>query len=227
VIGDNGQPVLSYKKPNAGRSSPVATPVESDEFNGSELGGQWQWQANPMPGWALPAPALGALRLYTIAMPEPARNLWDAPNILLQKFPAPEFEVTAKRSFHAMADTDATGLIVMGSDYAYVSVRRQSGGLYVSQSVCQRADAGGKEREIAPQRVAAQPLLFRVSVGPDAVCRFSYSADGANYQPVGEPFQAKKGRWIGAKVGLFAVRCGPGGENGYADYDWFRVAAAR
>ena len=35
--------------------------------------------------------------------------------------------------------------------------------------------------------------------------------------------RARPGRWIGAKVGLFAVRTTPGGEYGYADYDWFRV----
>jgi hypothetical protein len=37
------------------------------------------------------------------------------------------------------------------------------------------------------------------------------------------PLLARPGRWIGAKVGLFAVRSGPTSENGYADFDWFRV----
>ena len=34
---------------------------------------------------------------------------------------------------------------------------------------------------------------------------------------------AKPGRWIGAKVGLFALGKQPAAEFGYADYDWFKV----
>jgi beta-xylosidase len=110
IIGDNGEPVLSHKKPVVARASPVVTPVESDEFNDSTLGLQWQWQANPKSGWAFPAPAMGVLRLYAMPTPDAARNLWDVPNLLLQKFPAPEFMATAKVTFHALADTDKPAL---------------------------------------------------------------------------------------------------------------------
>jgi beta-xylosidase len=223
VMGDNGQPALTYKKPATGHSYPVETPRESDEFNEPALGLQWQWQANPKSGWAFPAPALGALRLYAIPLPESAKNLWDAPNLLLQKFPAPEFQVTAKLTFHALADSDKTGLIVMGSDYAYVSVKKTSEGLFISRTVCKRADAGGAETETAPRPIPGADFYFRVRVTSDARCQFSYSSDGAGFTAIGEPFQARKGRWIGAKVGLFAVRDGATYENGYADYDWFRV----
>jgi hypothetical protein len=39
---------------------------------------------------------------------------------------------------------------------------------------------------------------------------------------VGEPFTARQGRWIGAKIGVFAARVGRAREYGYADFDWFR-----
>jgi beta-xylosidase len=226
VIGDNGEPVLTHKKPTTAHPSPVMTPVESDEFNDSTLGPQWQWQANPKPGWAFPAPAMGALRLYDVPMPEAARNLWDVPNLLLQKFPAPEFLATARVTFHALGDTDKTGLMVMGSDYAYVSVKRKGDALVISQTVCKRADAGGAERESAQQSVTGADFYFRVRVTGDAICEFSFSVDGASFTTIGEPFQAKKGRWIGAKVGIFAVRSDASGEHGYADYDWFRIEKA-
>ena len=226
IIGDNGEPVLSHKKPVVARASPVVTPVESEEFNDSTLGLQWQWQANPKSGWAFPAPAMGVLRLYAMPTPDAARNLWDVPNLLLQKFPAPEFMATAKVTFHALAETDKTGLVVMGSDYAYVSVKRKGDALVVSQTICKRADAGGAERESASQAVTNPDLYFRVRVTGDAMCEFSYGVDGAAFTVIGEPFQAKKGRWIGAKAGLFAVRSGAAAEHGYADYDWFRVEKA-
>ena len=33
----------------------------------------------------------------------------------------------------------------------------------------------------------------------------------------------RQGKWIGAKVGIFAVGKGAASEMGYADYDWFKV----
>ena len=223
VIGNAGEPVVTYRKPAVGRSYPIETPVESDEFNEPELGKQWQWQANPQPGWALPSAALGALRLYSTPLPEHARNLWDAPNLLLQKFPAPEFEVTAKVTFHGLGDSDQTGLMVMGSDYAYVSAIRKGDAIQLSHATCLRADAGAAEREGFSQPAHGNEFYFRVRVDANAMCQFSVSADGVTFQPAGAPFQAKKGRWIGAKIGLFAIRRGAAYENGYADYDWFRV----
>ena len=41
-----GEPVTTYKKPNVGKTYPIATPPESDEFNTRHLGLQWQWHAN-------------------------------------------------------------------------------------------------------------------------------------------------------------------------------------
>ena len=64
---------------------------------------------------------------------------------------------------------------------------------------------------------------MRVKVSAGAVCNFSVSADGIEFTPVGDTFQAKPGRWIGAKVGLFAAEAAPEVEAAYADFDWFRV----
>ncbi|WP_315824843.1 hypothetical protein [Paraflavitalea speifideaquila] len=77
----------------------MATPAESDEFNTRSLGLQWQWQANPKATWWFMNTAKGSLRLYSDKMPDSAKNLWDAPNILLQKWPAEEFVATTKLSF--------------------------------------------------------------------------------------------------------------------------------
>jgi beta-xylosidase len=41
-----GEPVMVFKKPNVGKKYPVITPAESDEFNDSKMGLQWQWHAN-------------------------------------------------------------------------------------------------------------------------------------------------------------------------------------
>ena len=222
VVGDHGEPVPNHRKPNV-RAWPVVTPAESDDFAGSRIAPQWQWHANPQPGWAFPSPALGALRLFAIPRPDDFRNFWDVPNLLLQKFPAPEFTATAKLAFTPMAIGDQAGLIVMGMDYAYLGVRRTADGIAVSQTICQGASEGKPERELAPAEASGQTFYLRVSVSKDAMCRFSYSADETSFREVGQPFPARAGRWIGAKVGIFALAPSPARESGYADFLWFRV----
>ncbi len=223
VIGNDGAPVATYRKPNVGRSYPIATPAESDEFDRPTLGLQWQWQANPKPAWAFPAPALGSLRLYAIPPPEGARNLWDVPNLLLQKLPAPELTVTTKITFASHVTDDRVGLVLMGSDYSYLGVRNRQDGQYLSQIVCKDADQGATERESAPIALHANTIYLRAHIASSAIARFSYSTNGTDFQDIGEPFALKQGRWIGAKVGLFALGTVPVSEYGYADVDWFRV----
>jgi beta-xylosidase len=218
-----GEPVLTYKKPNVGKSYAVMTPPDADEFNENGLGLQWQWHANPQPNWAFPAGGLGFLRLFNVPLPEDFKNLWGVPNLLLQKFPAPEFTVTTKVTFTPRTDDEKTGLVVMGLDYAYLSVKKKADGLYLSQTVCQDADKQTKEKEGVEVALKSATFYLRVKVEKTAVCHFSYSADGVNFSPVGEAFNARQGKWIGAKVGLFAVRTGKTRETGYADFDWFRI----
>lgn len=229
VIGVNvnrdgaGEPAMTYHKPNVGKTFPVETPQDSDEFDGDRLGLQWQWQANTQSNWAFPSAAYGFLRLLTVPLPADARNLWDAPNLLLQKFPAPSFTATTKVTFTARNDGERTGLIVMGLDYAYLSVQKKPDGLYLSQTICQNADNGSPEKETGAVKLENNTIWLRVRVQEDAVCNFSFSTDGKTFAPVGPPFRARQGKWIGAKVGVFALGPPTVSEMGYADYDWFRI----
>jgi len=218
-----GEPVLKFKKPSVGKIGPITTPVESDEFNGNSLGLQWQWSANPRTNWFFPAGGLGFLRMFNIPLPDGFKNFWDSPNLLTQKFPAPEFTVTTKLTFTARAENEKTGLIIMGQDYSYVAVKNRSDGLYISQTICKDADKGTPEFESSNVAVKTNILYLRVKVSGNAVCRFSFSIDGKNFTPVGEAFNAKKGRWVGAQVGIFANGTVPVRERGYADFDWFHI----
>lgn len=218
-----GEPVLSFQKPKVSRTYPLTTPQESDEFNDSRLGLQWQWHANPQANWAFVSSAYGFLRLFNVPSPRDFRNLWDVPNLLLQKFPAPSFTATTRVTFTARSDNERIGLVVMGLNYAYVSVKKRSDGLYVSQTICNDADKQTAEKETPGVRVTGDKMYLRVKVGEDALCNFSYSVDGKTFAPMGEPFSARQGKWIGAKIGIFAIGSGDASEMGYADFDWFRV----
>lgn len=66
-------------------------------------------------------------------------------------------------------------------------------------------------------------VWFRVKADGNGACRFMYSTDGKKFEPVSESFQAREGRWIGAKIGLFCSSYGTGRDRGWIDADWFRI----
>jgi len=220
-----GEPVSTYKKPNVGKTFPIATPIESDEFEGIELGKQWQWQANPQATWSFLYPEKGNLRLYTQQIPDHAKNLWDVPNVLLQKFPADEFTTTTKVTFEPNGKlvNEKTGLVIMGQDYANLSLKNQKDGIYLVYGVCKEAINGNPETETLVRKLENNTVYLQVKVSAGAKCQFSYSLDGNKFISVGDQFQAKEGKWIGAKVGLFSTRENTINDAGWGDYDWFRV----
>ncbi|MHA4739028.1 glycoside hydrolase family 43 protein [Dyadobacter sp. MSC1_007] len=220
-----GEPVLTYKKPNVGKTYPVMTPPESDEFNSIGLGKQWQWQANPKGIWAMPGNE-GNLRLYSYKTPEGGKNLWDVPNVLMQKFPAEEFIVTTKLQFspNTKLENEKTGLVIMGQSYAGLYLKSKKGGRELVHAICEKASEGKPETEKVLTNIkSGTPLYLRVKVSKGGKCQFSFSTDGERFEPAGDAFQAEPGRWIGAKVGLFCTRDTQTNDSGYADYDWFRV----
>ena len=220
-----GEPVLEYKKPKVSGTFPVQTPAESDEFDTNELGLQWQWHANPADWWSFPDAHKGILTLFSVPVPENYKNLWDVPNLLLQKFPSDKFTSTVKFSF--LPDErfvcERAGLVIMGMDYALISIEKTKDGFVVSQNECIGADKGNPETTNQTISAKNTDIYFRVNVNPDAICQFFYSRDGKKFTKTGKPFKAREGKWIGAKVGIFCSRPMRNNDGGRMEMDWFRI----
>lgn len=227
-----GEPVVQGQMPRKAHPSPRMTPAESDEFEGDK-GLQWQWHANPQ-DWFGMATQQGFYRLY--ASREPFENLWSVPNLLLQKFPAECFTATTKLRFSTKFEGDEGGLVVMGFDYARLGLRHEGGVARLEYTTCADAHRGSKEQRtllcslpLTPFENGALPLLsaeiyLRVEVASGGVCCFAYSLDGEYFQRVDAPlFQAREGRWIGAKLGLYCCNSGSMKNRGWIDVDWFRI----
>lgn len=219
----NGEPVLLYKKPNVGKKYPITTPQESDEFNDSKPGLQWQWQANPKLNWAFCYPSKGVLRFNSILKPDSSKNLWDIPNILTQKIPAEEFKATTKFLFTAKTNGEQFGLVVMGMNYAAITVTKKEDRLYIEYVKCIDAEHGKPESVELSWLINVNEIFFRVEVKKDAVCNFSYSTDGKNFTGLPSGFKAEPGKWIGATLGLYCTRTQKINDGGFADVDWFRI----
>lgn len=222
-----GEPVYTHKKPDVGKIYPMATPNESDEFDADKIGLQWQWHANPKIQWSALIKGTGYLRLFAFPFLKEATNLWNFPNLLLQKFPSSDFSATTKIKFSTEWDVwqgKKAGLLIMGNDYAYLAIAKDDKGYKLNQVVCKDALNAANEKIIAEVRIKAPTAFLKVKVsGPNAICNFSYSEDGINFKPIGTPFQAQPDKWIGAKIGLFCTSSNQVKTGGYADVDWFRI----
>ncbi len=218
-----GEPVMTFKKPNVGGTFPIMTPPDSDEFNGNSLGLQWQWHANPKAEWAFPFPTRGVLRMNSVQLPENFKNLWDLPNLLLQKTPADGFTATAKVKITPRFDGERFGVVVMGIDHSSIVITNKGGKLYVSRSTATNADKREVTVESDERPLSSNDISLRVRFAPGAIASFSYSSDGRTFTPIGEAFKAREGRWIGAKVGFFFTRPGKFNDAGTVDIDWFRI----
>jgi beta-xylosidase len=225
VIGEDpdgdgtGQPVLAPRRPDL-PGQPDATPPTSDAFDAPDLGLQWQWQANPEPAWYSLADAPGRLRLFAQPEPNPG-NLYDAPSLLLQKFPAEVFSVTTTIDGTGLAEGESAGLIVFGYDYAWLGLQRIDGVVTLVLADGRGGLLGLPQGETAvalPEGAADRPIRLRVSVREGGLCRFGFSVDGVAFTPADtEDFPASMGRWIGARVGLFAAASAAAGA-GHADF---------
>lgn len=231
-----GEPVLTYRKPKVSGKVKIDTPAESDEFNTTKLGLQWQWSANPGEGFGYPT-SKGFFRLYAVPMAEGSTDLHTSPALLTQKFPAEEFTVTTKLKLTAKQEGEASGLAIMGADYSFLSLKKE-GKKFVLNQVVSTTDSLGNTKlstkiiTTFPVRYLKMPgvpdnqwqeVILRVEVRKGAVCRFSYSTDGRVFKPTNVSFTAKKELWTGAKVGVFCLTPFHKGLRGWSDVDYFRV----
>lgn len=231
-----GEPVLEWTKPNVGKTYPATPLISSDEFNEHQLGLQWQWQANQNPAehWGWSSANLGFMRLNCIPRPEEMKTMWMMPNLLLQKFPGDNFTTTTKLRFENNPDAKecGTGLIVFGEDYSYIAIEQdKEGKLKLVQRLMQDARTSkGVETELASMPINQKEVYLRAKVEMvqnkepfDAKVTFQYSTDGKTFKAFGSAFKPAAGRWVGAKIGLFATGTKAINDSSYADYDWFRV----
>lgn len=232
-----GNPVDRYRKPLTKQPVPLENPAESDEFDTPDVGLQWEWHSNyrDLYGFATP---YGYMRLYTHKLSPGYVNLWEAPNLFLQKFPAEEFTAEARLKMVSKEDHQQGGLVVMGWDYCTLTVQREGDAFVLRQTVCRDAEQNGAEQvdtlavlspterqQIKYSPTVSMELFMRLNVRKGGECTFAYSRDGRTYLPCGRPFRARQGKWIGAKMGFVCVEphAEPALNRGWLDVDWFRV----
>lgn len=217
-----GEPQIEYKMPNVGKKYPVKTPQTTDEFNTKKFGLQWQWQANPKNEWYSISDN-GNIRLNAVQNITKEGNLYYAPNLLLQKFPGPDFMATTKVSFKGDLVGDKGGLVVMGRSWTSLYVIKNKNGFKLEMSKSDNNKCDGIAEVIASIAIDNEVVYLRVKIVGNTIGQYEYSLDNKNFRVIGDEFNTKEGVWIGAKVGLFCVNPNIQQSKGFTNFDWFRV----
>ena len=233
------KPVMTYKKPNVGKEYPKMCVAAEDDFTNDQLGLQWQWNANPQSGWYT-IDKDNHLTLY--AVQKEAASIADIPNLLLQKWHMPEFTAVTKMRIDNMQVGDVAGVINMGVAYGALGVQKTENGtalvrIYGEQQFDKEQAFSTDKVEIVTYvsentkelflalEVKKLPSVEENTEGPYAFpipreeVILSYSLDGQSFMKA-YSFEAKAGRWVGAKEGLFCFHEGIGME-GYVQVSYF------
>lgn len=245
---DYGEPVMEYKKPDIGKteqeladkiSYPVCEPATTDEFTSDSLGMQWQWNANPDSDWAEFAVdeqgesvTHGSCMKLNAVAASPLRPIGDFRNLLLQKWPAPEFTCVTKMNFTGLQDGDFAGIVSLGMKYSAMGIERKAD-RYILKMVTadQYFDC---DIPYTDENVTLIPLetgtdtfdikkdiYFRYTVKctgwedhsemnvpvknvPKESITMEVSFDGVDYKH-GFSIDSKAGRWVGVKNGMFSM----------------------
>lgn len=127
---EDGQVPLAMEKPVQGCL--VTSLVTSDDFEGSALKLNWQWNHNPVnESWTL-AERPGFLRLKTSRVVD---NLYLAPNTITQRMEGPKCSATIAVDIAEMRDGDVAGFSAFNGDAGNLSVIRNGRKTFLVMSV--------------------------------------------------------------------------------------------
>lgn len=212
MLGTDGKDVITYPKPNVGKTYPVMVPATSDEFKGKKLGLQWQWNHNPDDTkWTL-TERPGYMRLKA----SQAKSLKEARNTLTQRVQGPSSEGSVLVDITGLKDGNVPGFGVFQFPYAYVAVQQEGDDRKIVMcndgEIVETVDA-----------LKGNKIWIRARVmDKDFTARFYYSLDGKTYSPIGNELKMGLGLdWTANRFALFNYSTKANGVGGYADFDWF------
>jgi xylan 1,4-beta-xylosidase len=244
VTWDNGFPIIglpgnlrkapnTWIKPNTGYTQePKPAFIHDDNFDSGKLNPEWQWNHVPDDTkWSL-TEKTGVLRLHSL----PANDFYSARNSLCQRPPAPESIMTVELDTSGMVAGDTAGLALLSSPYAWIGVVKSDEGmtLQMYNSPSRRRGRGfrrggaSEDQTDTPTNTptispATPPnhLWLRVHCNFDNdQAIFSWSADGKEFTPLGNPFTMtfQLTTFQGVRPALFHYNTS-GQPGGYVDFD--------
>lgn len=213
MMGSGNKDVITYPKPNIGKTYPVKAPATSDNFDTSTLGLQWQWNHNPdNTKWSLHEHK-GYMRLKASL----AKSLKHARNTLTQRVQGPSSEGTVEIDLSGLKDGNVAGFGIFEFPYAYVSVEQENG---------KRKIVMNNNEEIVEtiENFEGNKIWIRArATDKNFKALFYYSLDGNKFYRIGNELKMGLGLvWTANRFALFNFSKTEKGVGGFADFNWFR-----
>ena len=196
--------------PAAGRTPPPAT----DDFSGTSLPPQWEWNYQPRADkWSL-SERPGWLRLHAFRPLVPASLLKAGNTVSQRSFRTAANAVVVKLDLRGMADGQQAGLCHFSKTYAALGVLQEGAQrqlVYVTQGLITRGPV-----------INADLIWLNSSWGLDGRSQFAFSLNGQDYSVFGAPYTLAWGNYRGDRIGLYTFN--DLGENGWADFASFHYS---
>jgi glycoside hydrolase family protein len=228
ILGDeNGKVPLAMEKPVQG--CPKQPLVVSDDFNGSALKLNWQWNHNPVnEAWSL-IERPGFLRLKTSRVVD---NLFLAPNTISQRMEGPECSGVVALDVTQMKEGDVAGFSAFNGDAAILSVSVKNGEKYLTMSEASvsldssnKAVLGVKSKVRGEVEIEQSVIYLRIDgdfrLNRDIAACY-YSLDNKTWKRIGVDFKMRfdyQRLFMGTRFAIFNYATKALG--GYVDVDSF------
>lgn len=200
----DGWPMMSVS--SADKPQPLA-------YSTPSLAYQWHSNYSQLYGFS----HRDGTRVYSHYVDSTFCNFWSVPNLYLKKFGRETFSDTLSTTITANADGQQSGFIIMGRSYARLAFQLSDGQFLVKCITCADADKGNAEKEVQLAKVKARrfnagakdcyaaDVRFVLTCAKGASCTMAYSVNGAPFETCPTVFQAREGKWIGAKYGVYSI----------------------
>lgn len=200
IVWEEGWPVLvkvddawgqEYPYPEVPRPPRLmASPTGVDDFSTETLAPAWEWNHEPdHDKWS----SGNGLTLRTATVTD---DLYQARNTLTRRIIGPSSSATIELDYTGMQDGDVAGLGIFRHTAAYIGVKKAGGAtrlVMVNDASLNVPDWTTKSKgtEVSSEDVSGGKIWLRASAditpGPNRQAHFSYSTDGKNFAPLGDP----------------------------------------
>ncbi|MBN1123968.1 MAG: glycoside hydrolase 43 family protein [Sedimentisphaerales bacterium] len=248
ITWENGFPLIglpgnlrkapnTWIKPNTGYTQdPKPAFIHNDNFDSGTLNSEWQWNHVPDDTkWSITEKS-GVLRLHSL----PAGDFYSARNSICQRPPGPESIITVELDSSGMVTGDTAGLALLSSPYAWIGLAKSAEGTTLQMySSPNRGGGFGFRRRSADAALPNPPVIspdtppkhlwLRVHCNFDTDrAVFSWSANGKEFTPLGDPFTMifQLRTFQGVRPSLFHYNAS-GRSGGFADFDNYTVDEPR
>ncbi len=203
--------------------APSLEEAGENDYNGSNLAMEWQWNHNPDNRlWSL-TEREGYLRLKT---GDVCSSVTEARNTLTQRTFGPQCSAYIKLDLANMKEGDVSGFSAFAERYGYVGVKLEDGKKHIVMVRYDDNDEVEKEFEIERVPLEKNEVFLRIDCDFNNAADkayFYYSLDGEAWIKIGDTLQMNYYglHFMGYRYAIFNYATEQSG--GYVDVDFFRV----